>query len=485
MRPSFPLSLKIALWFVMNLLILLAMAAAIAFAQVGLGWDLLLRGPAGNRLQEMGRMAMAELAHAPAGQRNQTLDRLSASYGMRLALWRNDGRQIAGPPTDLPPAVRALLRPERGRPGPQAEAGEPPAPPDDPPRPEPEPRGGEGGRFLIHAGTPAQYWIGIREPWPETTSPFPVPATLIASSRSVGPLAALFDWSPWLWTAAAAFVVSALFWWPFARGLTRELGRVSAAADRIAAGRLDTRITVKRRDEIGILGASVNRMASRLEALVTGQRRFLADAAHELCSPLARLQMAVGILEERASPEIQSAVQDVREDVQAMSELTDSLLAFTRGNWVAPPPRLQPVDLKAVIERAVDQEGIGTSVQISAEPGLVVQADPGLLRRALGNLLRNAARYGAGTPIEIRANSAAAQVIVQVLDRGPGVPEAVASRLGEPFFRPELARTRETGGVGLGLAIVRQAAAACGGSAHFGNRPGGGFAAELRLPRST
>lgn len=481
MRASFPLSLKISLWFVLNLGILLAMAAAIAFAQVGLGWDVLLQGPPGRRLQEMGQAAMEALSHAPPSQRNQVMDRVSASYGMRLVLWRNDGRRLAGPATELPAPVRAMLRPARHpEPGPPGDGASSLPPPDDPRGPAARPNRaaeGIGGRFLIRAGTPTKYWIGIREPWPDGDEGFPVPATLIASTSSVVPLAALFDWSPWLWTAAAAIVISALVWWPFVHGLTRQLARVSAAADRIAAGRLDTRITVRRRDEIGTLGASVNRMAQRLDELVTGQRRFLADAAHELCSPLARLQMAVGILEERMPRELESAVLDVREEAQAMSELTDSLLAFTRGGLVAPPVSLQSVDLNALIALAVAQESVTPTPRVLAQPGLRVQADSGLLRRAVGNLLRNAAQYGVGAMIEIQAEAQAEWAVIQVLDRGPGVPGDVISRLGEPFFRPEPARTREAGGVGLGLAIVRQAAAACGGSVHL---PTGGEAVSSR-----
>ena len=113
---------------------------------------------------------------------------------------------------------------------------------------------------------------------------------------------------------------------------------------------------------------------------------------------------------------------------------------------------------------------------------LRVLADPDLLGRALGNLVRNAIRYaGEAGPITVTATRTNGHVALVVEDEGPGVPAADVDRLGEPFFRPELARTREGGGVGLGLAIVRSSIAACGGEVRFANRAPRGFRAELRL----
>src|SRR6266571_42100 len=105
-----------------------------------------------------------------------------------------------------------------------------------------------------------------------------------------------------------------VLWFPLVRGITRSLGQISRATERIAEGQFDVRVRIPRRDELGQLGAAVSRMAQRLEGFVTGQKRFLGDTAHELCTPLARIQMAVGILEQRSTESSRCYVQDVREE---------------------------------------------------------------------------------------------------------------------------------------------------------------------------
>jgi two-component system sensor histidine kinase CpxA len=140
------------------------------------------------------------------------------------------------------------------------------------------------------------------------------------------------------------------------------------------------------------------------------------------------------------------------------------------------------VAVEPLAREVAAREAPGHPVHLEFPPELRIAADADLLRRALGNLVRNAARYGgSGTPITLRGVTAAGRVTLAVEDEGPGVPAADLDRLGEPFFRPELARTREGGGVGLGLAIVRASVAACGGEVRFANRTPRGFRAELTL----
>ena len=120
---------------------------------------------------------------------------------------------------------------------------------------------------------------------------------------------------------------------------------------------------------------------------------------------------------------------------------------------------------------------------VNVPDNMHVKARPAMLERALSNLVRNARRYAAegAQPIEITVDCAGAGIRSWVRDRGPGVTESALARLGEPFFRPELSRSRATGGFGLGLAIVRRCVAACNGEVRFRNRVGGGFEAELTL----
>src|SRR5581483_6118384 len=203
---------------------------------------------------------------------------------------------------------------------------------------------------------------------------------------------------------------------------------------------------------------------------------------HELGSPLARLQVAIEILEARADPALAGPITDVREEVQQMTALVNELLAFTKAGLRAPPAELACVPLAEVVAGAVARENAQDRVRLELVPNLAVRADRELLTRAIANLIRNALRYAADAgPITIVTRRDAAGAGLTVADDGPGVPPEALARLGEPFYRPEVARTRETGGVGLGLAIVRSCVAACGGEVRFANRMPHGFAADLTL----
>jgi two-component system sensor histidine kinase CpxA len=266
------------------------------------------------------------------------------------------------------------------------------------------------------------------------------------------------------------------------RDITKHISRLTFATEQIAEGRFDTRIAADRRDELGKLGESVNRMAARLDAHMTGQKRFLGDVAHELCSPLARLQMATGILSETAPSNLKPTIEDVRDEVQQMSALVNELLAFTKAGLKPRDVVLSAVDVATMAQAAAAREDIGSRTTVLVPEGLKVKAEPDLLGRAIGNLIRNAIRYsGDKTPVTVHAQRHGNRVTITVEDEGPGVPAAALDRLGEPFFRPEEARTRESGGVGLGLAIVRSSIAACGGEIRFSNRDPKGFRAEVHL----
>jgi two-component system, OmpR family, sensor histidine kinase CpxA len=215
---------------------------------------------------------------------------------------------------------------------------------------------------------------------------------------------------------------------------------------------------------------------------MTGQKKFLGDVAHELCSPLARLQMASGILAENAPAHLKETVADVRDEVQQMSTLVNELLSFTKAGMQPRDIVLTDVDLAPLVQGVLEREAAGGKVTATVPPELRVRADADLLARALGNLMRNALRYaGDAGPITLAARRDADRVVITVEDEGPGVPPDAIDRLGEPFFRPEAARTRELGGVGLGLSIVRGSLAACGGEVRFANREPKGFRAEVRL----
>jgi two-component system sensor histidine kinase CpxA len=296
----------------------------------------------------------------------------------------------------------------------------------------------------------------------------------------------LLDLATWLWLAAGAAVVSVLFWLPLVGSLTRDLAKLSYATREIADGRFDTRVNASRRDELGSLGASVNNMADRLDRMANGQKRFLGDIAHELGSPLGRMQVSVEILQQRADPALQTAIQDVREEVDHMARLVEELLDFTRAGL---QPRVAPlvaVDLAALVERVLAREAATELVSVRLYAGAAVRGDPEILARALGNLVRNAVRHaGRGVEITIRAARLGDTVHLIVEDEGPGVPPEALGRLGEPLFRPDFARNRDGGGTGLGLAIVKTCVESCGGSVTFTNREPSGFRVTLLLATAT
>ncbi len=281
-------------------------------------------------------------------------------------------------------------------------------------------------------------------------------------------------------------LLSSLWWFPFVGGITRAIAQMTSATERIAEGRFDGMVDEQRGDEIGRLGTAINQMAGRLEGFVVGQKRFLGDIAHELCSPLARMEMALGILDQRLDDARRDYVQDVREEVRHMSGLVNELLSFSKAGLRARDLPMDSVPLLDAVQRAIEREGVPVDrIQVAVATDLTVAGSADLLTRAVGNLVRNAIRYaGDAGPISVTATVLDGEVRLTIADNGPGVPEEALSKLGEPFYRPDAARTREDGGVGLGLAIVRSCIEACQGTVTFRNRKPVGFEAELLLKPS-
>ena len=512
MKVTFPLSLKVSLWLLANLLLLTAAAGAFYVSQFGIGWKSLGQGAIGERLQSIGDSIATDLNTEPESARPTILRSRTKKYGADFFLFANAGAQVAGDSVPLPAAVREELTKEQrngGRgpdaPGPRGPRPRPPrgegppegrppyddrGPPPDarrkkegPPlggRTPPDARGSEG-RFIVHSVSPEATWIGLRVPISNDFGQ-PTAGTVIIRASSLWAVGRLIHAGPWLAIAASAFLLSVLFWLPLVGSITRALQRLSGATEQIAEGQFATRVVLSRRDELGVLGSSVNRMAERLDTLVNGQKRFLGDVAHELGSPIGRLQVATEILEARADPALQPQIADVREEVQQMAALVAELLAFTKTGMQSRATELAAVPLGVLVREMLIREQATGRVSVTISNEIEVRADGALLTRAIGNLVRNAVRYtGANDAIFITAVTSDEGVRITVEDEGPGVGPEALTRLGEPFYRPETARTRETGGVGLGLAIVRSSVAACGGEVHFSNRTPHGFRAEIRL----
>jgi signal transduction histidine kinase len=264
--------------------------------------------------------------------------------------------------------------------------------------------------------------------------------------------------------------------WPVVRRLTRRLDALKQGVEAFGAGNLNQRVSEEGRDEVAALGTSFNRAATRIEALLRSHQSLLANASHELRSPLARLTMAVQMLEDSSDSQRARLKREIDTNIAELDALVEEVLLASRLDGTAHTLARDPVNLLAVAAEEAARLGAAAQGDDAQVPG-----DEKLLRRAVRNLLENARRYG-GTEIDVRVINTPAGAEVRVSDRGPGVPEAYRERIFEAFFRLPGHAERE-GGVGLGLALVRQIANAHGGSARCEPREGGGSCFVLVLPR--
>jgi signal transduction histidine kinase len=314
-------------------------------------------------------------------------------------------------------------------------------------------------------------------------------ATAIAADPGGSPLVQLPPWMPrWLPVGvvpeggvglAALLVVMfgavAAGAWPVVRRLTRRLEALKRGVEAFGAGQLKQRVAEDGHDEVAALGASFNRAASRIEVLLRSHQSLLANASHELRSPLARLKMAVSMADEASPSQREALRREIDTNIGELDALVEEVLLASRLDAAVTLDSHDAVELLALAaeEAARVQAGVhGTDLRVTG--------DERLLRRALRNLLENARRYG-GDEVDVQVARHAGGVEVRVADRGPGVPEAFRERIFEPFFRLPGHAERE-GGVGLGLALVRQIAERHGGSVRCEPRPGGGSCFTLALP---
>ncbi len=490
-----PLLGKILGWLTLNLLFLVVAIGLLFMVEFPV--DSLLLELMGDRPQRAADLLMAELRTRSHVDRLESLVRFSEVYGVEAILVRDDGLLANDLKRWVPEEVLKKVSNNPRRPSPDfSERPEERPGEDRPPRGlrEGPPRGGFdqhpgrpprlpifGARAFVRAGTPVRYWFVVGGVLESTKGLPPLHLILVSDRISGGGF--FFDFWPWIWWTTGVLVLSVLWWIPFVRSISRFISQMTQVTERIAEGDFDSRVIDDRGDELGRLGVAINRMTVRLDGFVGGQKRFLGDIAHELCSPLARMEVALGILDQRCGVGLTEYVGDVSEEVRHMSGLVNELLQFTKAGLKAKDLPLQLVLLETLVERVIQREVVESSqVRCELSAGLGVLGEPELLSRALGNLLRNALGHAGGCgPILISSTSSEEEVRVSVIDRGPGVPPEALGRLGEPFFRPDLARSRETGGTGLGLAIVKTCVEACRGRLELRNGESGGLIATLVL----
>jgi signal transduction histidine kinase len=379
-------------------------------------------------LQGMATLASEFVPPPAAGDTQERLRRLSERLGLALAIYAPDGATIASTGVGLPA-----------------------------PRP----------------GWTSSRWVALRGPGHGVALRLDDGRWLMAGTR-VNRAAHLLGGAVGLALIAVLIAVGA---YPVARRITRRIERLQQRVDALGSGDLKARVEVEGRDEVADLARSFNRAAERIERLLGAQRGMLAGASHELRSPLARIRVGVELLADKAPPEL---ARRMALDVEELDELVSELLLASRLEVLPHPERVEDVDLLALV--AEECARVEAEVEVEGTPELVA-GDARMLRRMVRNLLDNAARYGGGTPVEASVTAHGGRVLVRVADRGPGVPEAERERIFEPFYRPAGWREGPEGGVGLGLALVRQIARHHGGDARWVAREGRGSCFEVWLPR--
>ena len=290
---------------------------------------------------------------------------------------------------------------------------------------------------------------------------------------------------------SSGFVCYLLAWF-----LTKPIVRLRAATRKLAAGDLSARSGAPasgRRDEVAGLMRDFDGMAERLQLLVEAQSRLLNDMSHELRSPLARLNVALGLARQRSGPESAVMLERIELEASRLNELIGRILILARledgeqrVSQAAVP--LDELVLNVAEDAEFEAQARHCHVRSTIPSGVWdVRGEASLLHSAIENVVRNAIRYTReGSTVEIsleRTNSASgAEALVRVADCGPGVPTEALEKLFQPFYRLDDARGRLTGGVGLGLAITERAVRFHGGRVTASNRAEGGFAIEICLP---
>ena len=274
---------------------------------------------------------------------------------------------------------------------------------------------------------------------------------------------------------AVLFVAISIGAYPVVRRLTRRLELLKLGVEAFGAGALDRRVAEDGNDEVAAVGASFNRAAARIETLVRSHRSLLANASHELRSPLARMKMALAMVEDAPAAQREALRREIDTNIAELDALVEEVLLASRLDAAL---ALEPNERIELLALAV--EGAARFDADVEGDAVAVEGDERLLRRALRNLLENARRYGGGE-VQVRVQAQGGQATLRVCDRGPGVPEASRERIFEPFYRlpghAELA-----GGVGLGLSLVKQIAERHGGSIRCEAHEGGGSCFVLSLP---
>lgn len=294
----------------------------------------------------------------------------------------------------------------------------------------------------------------------------------------------------WFLLPEHLFVIGAgvlLCYW-LAWHLTSPIRKLHRAVESFGRGDFSARVNSTRRDELGRLARAFDRMAGRIETLVTAERRLLLDISHELRSPLARLGVAVELA--RSGEDLESSLNRIQKESDRLNSLVTQLLHVTRAEGDPSTLPREPVRLDELVQQVLDDSAIeatahGCTLQYQASGPATVEGDPELLRRAVENVVRNAIRYAPrDTAVKVSLARRNGKFALDIRDQGPGVPEEALPRIFDAFYRVESDRSRSSGGIGLGLSIARRAVELTKGSIRARN-VSPGLEVEIELPAST
>jgi signal transduction histidine kinase len=276
-----------------------------------------------------------------------------------------------------------------------------------------------------------------------------------------------------------------------ARWIVRPIERLSRTARSLGTGELAARSRLERSDEIGELGRRIDEMADRIEGLLVSEKELLANVAHELRTPLTRIGVALDLASEGDAEAARASLAEIAVDVSELEAIVDDILMAMRFEvaGAAQLPLRRAVTAPAEIARAAGDRLRGRHparpLEVAVADALPpIDVDPRLFRRAIDNLLENAHKYSPDpdAAIELAVTGEAGRVVFEIRDRGIGITAEDLPRVFAPFFRGERSRSREAGGVGLGLTLAKRLVAAHGGTIELASTPGAGTTARVAVP---
>lgn len=278
----------------------------------------------------------------------------------------------------------------------------------------------------------------------------------------------------------------------FVNSILKPIIQIQNASKKMARGDLSARVDSvgERLDEIGQLGRDFNYMSEQVERLLIGQKRLLADISHELRSPLTRLQLSIGIAQQQSESEVSAdmvlALERIEKEAGQIESMIGQVLILSKLDNQQPIQNLQAVNIKGLMAPIItdaqfEAEQKSKKVSYQCDCSLTFNAEPQLLSSAVENVLRNAIHY-ANNLVEVKVSADEKMLKWIILDDGNGIPEAQLTKIFDAFYRESTARDRDSGGVGLGLAIACQAIAKHKGSIKAANRPEGGLSVTMSIP---